>query len=327
MKCSLDNETELFSNCTNISIADVHKLALVRGATGIVCFVLCVATFIFELFYICQLRRRLKKDERFRKSEGTTTLQRLFVYLTFSNILYTVALSLHIEEYFPHQKNVVDCFVCRVVGFFDQYSGSVQLLLTVGISVKLLHKLKSKPQVVKGVLSRHHFKFEALFVFLCFFLPLVVIWVPFTQRGAGDYGLDGAWCWIQVIQVGCHRSRTAFLEQLFLWYVPFAVISLLSLFCIAAIIVFLAYIYLCHKSSKNISRLICDMLLLLPFLVVFSCVCLVEVTILPARGIKKACTSGQLYYVDVLRCHYSSGWCCHPNCFLFLPPEKEKLCF
>ena len=292
MKCSLDNLTELFSNCTNISSSDVHKLALVRGTVGMVCFFLSLATFVFELLYICQLKRRIKKDESRRKSEDTTTLQRLFVYLTFSNILYTAALSLHIEEYFSHKNNVVDCFVCKAVGFFDQYSGSVQLLLTIGISVKLFHKLRSfKPQVIKtGILSRHHFKFEAFFVFLCFAVPLLVSLVPFTQHGAGGYGLDGPWCWIQVLQDDCTESRTGFLEQLFLWYIPFAIVSLLALFCIAAITVFLVFICVRHKTWRSIRSVILDMLLLLPFLVVFCCVCFIEITIVIFFKLKQSKT-------------------------------------
>ncbi len=279
MKCTLYNVTVLFSNCTNISSTDVHRLALVRGTAGILCFSLCLATFVFELLYICQLRRKTRRDGGWKKTEGTTTLQRLFVYLTFSNILYTAALSLHIEEYFPLKNDMVHCFVCKAVGFFDQYSGSVQLLLTVGIIMKLFHKLCSlKPQTIKtGILSRHHYKFEAAFVILCFVLPLVVNWVPFTQHGAGEYGLDGAWCWIQVIQNDCTDSRTGFLEQLWLWYIPYAIVSGLGVICILVIIGVLIYVR--HRTWKSIRGVILDTLLLLPFLVVFCSVCLIEISI------------------------------------------------
>ncbi len=66
--------------------------------------------------------------------------------------------------------------------------------------------------------------------------------------------------------------------QLFLWYIPYVVVSFISLLCIVAIIVFLLYYYNKSKSSK-LMVLVMDMLLLTPFLVVFCCVCIIEVTI------------------------------------------------
>ncbi len=293
MRCDyLNNQTEVFSNCTNITVDGIRRLALVRGTAGIICFSLCLATFVFELLYICHVSRKKKSGNK--KTESTTTLQRLFVYLTFSNILYTAALSLHIENYFPHHNDRVHCFVCKAVGFFDQYSGSVQLLLTIGIIAKLFHKLRSflpRRNFKKGVLSRHHFKFEALFVILCFVLPLVVIWVPFTMNGTGEYGLDGAWCWIQILQEDCYDSRRALKEQLFLWYVPYAAVSILSLFCILAITSCLIYICVCHKAFwKPIRGVFLDMMLLFPFLVVFCCVCFIEISVVIFFKLKQAGT-------------------------------------
>ena len=286
MRCSLNDEALLFSNCTNITDHDVKRLALVRGATGIACFFLCVATFMFELLYICHVNSRKKASscsDEDKKANSTTTLQRLFVYLTFSNILYTAALSLHMEEFFVHGNGSIHCFVCKAVGFFDQYSGSVQLLLTIGIIVKLFHKLCSfrpRKNFKKGILSHHHYKFEALFVAACFVLPLLVIWVPFIQNEAGQYGLDGAWCWIQVLEDNCRDSPGGFLEQLLLWYVPYAAVSVLSLICIITITGCLIYICVCHKTYwKHIRKVLLDIMLLLPFLVVFCCVCFIEIAI------------------------------------------------
>lgn len=297
MKCPSQNATKIFVNCSNINATSLDRLALVRGTTGIICFVLCLATFIFELFYICHASRK-KKQSGNAKVEKTTTLQRLFVYLTFSNILYTAALSLHIENYFNYNDSV-HCYVCKVIGFFDQYSGSVQLLLTIGIIVKLFHKLRSflpRKNIKKGMLSRHHFKFEALFVILCFVLPLLVIWVPFIQNGPGEYGQNPAWCWILVLKDDCSDSPAGFMEELFLWYVPFAAVSILSLICILLITVCLVYICVRHKSYwKHIRSVIFDILLLVPFLVVFCCVCIVEIAILVFFKLRQ---SNQLHHLN-----------------------------
>ena len=99
-----------FSNCSNMNVGRVHQLAMVRGVAGVVCFVLCLATFLFELVYICRKKK-------------SSTLQRFFVYLTFSSLLYSAALSFHLERYFLYDQQI-QCYVCEVVGFFDQYQFS-----------------------------------------------------------------------------------------------------------------------------------------------------------------------------------------------------------
>ena len=268
MRCTLHNETQFFSNCTGISVHDLKVLALVRGSVGAFCFVLCLATFLFELCYIC-------------RKKSSTTLQRLFVYLTFSNVLYTAVLSCHVEHYFEYSETV-QCYLCKIIGFSDQYAGSVQLLLTLGISFKLFHKMLSfwRSKKIRKEVAQHRLKFEGLFLAACFILPLLVIWVPFLMKNEpGDYGVDGAWCWIQVLQQdNCHGSRTGFLEQLFLWYIPFAAVSTLSLLCVLAIVGPLIYICCHHKMFRDkIRAVVMDMLLLLPFLVALWCVWLVEI--------------------------------------------------
>ena len=259
MKCTLHNETQFFSNCTGISVQDLKVLALVRGSVGMCCCVLCLATFLFELCYIC-------------RKKPSTTLQRLFVYLTFSNVVYTAVLSCHAEHYFEYSETV-QCYLCKIIGFFDQYAGLVQLLLTLGISFKLFHKMLSfwcDKKFKKEFTQHHHLKFEAMFVSACIVLPLLVIWVPFLMKnGPGDYGVDGAWCWIQVLQQDkCQGSYKGFLEQLFLWYIPYAAVSTLSLLCVLAIVGLLIYICCHHKIFRDKLRVVVmDMLLLLPFLV------------------------------------------------------------
>lgn len=149
-----------------------------------------------------------------KTKRSSTTLQRLFVYLTFSNLLYSAALSLHTEHYFCYDQQL-QYYVCKVIGFFDQYTGSVQLLLTLGIAVKLFHKVFSfcpqrRKKFTEGCLSWHHFAFEAVFVAACFVLPCTVIWYPFTVDGPGGYGVEGAWCWIEVLEGDCRVNHRDF---------------------------------------------------------------------------------------------------------------------
>ena len=279
----MDSEQEdLFFNCTNFTKTQVDDLALVRGSIAIVCFCLCLVTFIFELIYISRKKK-------------STTLQRLFVYLTVSNLFYTAALSLHLQQFFHYDIKAQDRF-CEAIGFFDQYTGSVQLLLTTGIILKLFYKVSTFCCATKFSrnLILHHYKFEAVFVAVCFILPLFVVWVPFLYSGPGQYDVSGPWCWIRELKDDCSYSNKGFLEQLFLWYIPFALISFLCLICIIAIIAFLIYIHFWYRKLRTksdvvltenrklhtkIHVLITDMLLLLPFLMVFVLVCTVETTL------------------------------------------------
>ena len=252
---------DLFFNCTNFT-TQVDDLVLVRGSTAIVCFCLCLVTFIFELIYI-------------RHKKKSTTLQRLFVYFTVSNLFYTAALSLHLQQFFIYDVKAQAHF-CEVIGFFDQYSGLVQLLLTTGIILKLFHKFSTFCCATKFSrnLTLHHYKFEAVFVAVCFILPLFVVWL--YRDGSGQY-VSGPWCLMYELK-DCSYSNKVFLKQLFLWYIPFAAISFLCLICITAIIAFLIYIHFWYRIKIHV--VITGILLLLPFLVVFVLVCITFVILL-----------------------------------------------
>ena len=267
-----NNDTNLFSYCTGYELSKIRDLALVRGTAGLVCFVLCFAAFVFELVYIYHITKKNK----------SATLQRLFIYLTASNLLYSAVLGLHTEHYFTYD-NEIQCVVCKVIGFFDQYSGSVQLLLTLGIVLKIFHKVFSffcKEALKQDLLRRHSKKIEVIFVIACFVLPLMVIWIPFAKNGPGEYGMSGPWCWIRVLESNCHTNNMAFTEQLYIWYAPFTIISFISLLCVIAILVFLVYICFHHNvNRKNLRVVIMDICVLLPFLVAFCTVCIIELSV------------------------------------------------
>ena len=127
MDIIFSDENFTMINCTNVTVRQGNIAALTRGVTAIVCFVLCSLALLFQVTYICRLR-------------NTNTLQRLFLYLTISTVFYTGVLSLHLQHYFRFEFQET---FCEVVGVLDQYTGSVQLLLTLGITVVLFHKVLS----------------------------------------------------------------------------------------------------------------------------------------------------------------------------------------
>ena len=253
-----------FANCTNITDQNVRNLALARGITGLLCFVLCVLTLIIELVLACWMRK-------FR-----TILNRLFIYLTISTVAYLFVLSLHIEHYFqyPHQHNF-----CIAVGFLDQYTGSVQLCFTLGITVYLFYKALSgcqggikPPPCVENRYCNHWL--EVTFVVLSFLTPLAFDWIPFALV---PYGQTGPWCWIESLGSKCKLNNQAFWEQMMLWYVPFGLVAFCSFLLILAMIVLFAWMRYHKMILVRIDGIIKEQCLLLGFLVVFCILWLTEV--------------------------------------------------
>ncbi len=276
----------LFSECNGLNSDKVYVLATIRGSVSAACFVLCVFTFILEIIYFC------------RKHSVSTTLRRMFMYLTLSSVLYTAVLSFHLGYKIAEKY----CYFCTIVGFFDEYTGLVQLCLTLGVVVKLLHKLITQSCLehhTKGFLHRHRIKIESSFVVLSFILPLLIAWIPFAVRN-GHYGSYGPWCWISRIENNCRKSPSGLIEELFIWYVLFGFVSFLSLLCIIAMVVYLVYIYSKfrgHLQMRSKLRIvITDYCLLLPFLIIFSIICLIEVSVAVSKS----------KYLNTFE-----AWCCY----------------
>ena len=252
------------SNCTNISLPQMEMIALVRGTTGLVCFAFCAATFAFELVYILHVRK-------------CSVLQRLFLYLTVSTMVLMVALSLNIEHYFryKHQERV-----CIVVGLFQQYTGSVQLLFILGITLFLFCKLCGFfSSRLSSIVTTKKSKYclEISFCLISIMLPWLFIWVPFLHSD-GMYGSSGPWCWIESRDpVTCKEIIRGVLEQLLLWYIPFGLVSVLSLVCIVCLLAFFCYLKIVRGILvQQMHSVIKEMVLLLVFLGVFCIVSIVE---------------------------------------------------
>ena len=253
-----------FANCTNITDQDVRNLALARGIAGLLCFVLCVVTLIIELVLACWMKN-------FR-----TILHRLFIYLTISTVAYLLVLSLHIEHYFeyPHQHDF-----CIAVGFLDQYTGSVQLCFTLGITAFLFYKTytgcRGGIRLLKCMENRYcNLVLELLFVVLSFLTPLVFDWIPFVLV---PYGETGPWCWIESLASKCKLKNQAFWEQMMLWYVPFGLVALCSFLLILAMIMVFIWMHYHKVIQVRIGEIIKEQCLLLGFLVVFCILWLIEV--------------------------------------------------
>ena len=223
----MENPLIAFKNCSNFTDEQLTAIALFRGATAAACcvilFVMLVTLLVLTKFY-------------YQRVCGTV-LKRLTIGFTAADVLYQLALALHLKYYFnPH-----DLKFCEADGFLDQYLESVLLLFMLEIYIafvlfiKVLHVSTSwkffgvyyeKVKACKFVCCGWKInKLEVAIFIFAFTLPLLFEWIPFTTN---SYGPLGPWCWICASEKNCSLSNAGILEQTWLWDVPFVTIAFLT---------------------------------------------------------------------------------------------------
>ena len=85
-----DSDAGSFINCSNLDEQSIRLLALMRGLTGIVCFLVCLATLLLVLSRRCLASLR------------ESTQARLMAYLLLSTVAYLLVLSMHLEHYWTN---------------------------------------------------------------------------------------------------------------------------------------------------------------------------------------------------------------------------------
>ena len=261
------NERSLYSNCSNITMEDVHKLVLTRGITGIVCFFVCFVSLVLEVIHIC-----LRK--------GSTVLQRFFIYVIVSNLLRASLLSVDI---FTHDGSLkVDEKVCEAIGFFSQYFASFQLLTIIGMMSLLYHSLFKLNLKYKNLCSRL-FKnlpyVEFFIMIILFLLPSLFAWVPFVIQG-GLYGDAGPWCWLKAFadDSNCTVPSANFILESVLWNVPFGFVLLFCLTCVTFYLAFFIYIRFCRPVyRKKLTPILVEICIWFLFFALYSSLCIIEI--------------------------------------------------
>ena len=250
-------------NCAQgfLSESQFRSLPLARGVTAGVCFLLCV----FTLFLICYHRTLHSR------------LQRFFFYLTVSTIAYLAVLTMHLEHYFNYLGRRKK--LCIAVAFLDQYTGSVQLLFTLGIAIYLVFRVFGHSDSLKKIVpqiqsSQARTVLETLYIITSVCLPLLFVWIPFV---AVPYGETGPWCWIQS-KVNCSVTSSGYLEEILIWYIPFALVAFSSPVCVLVVlVVFCKWRYVSHNATQQLS--IKETLLVFSFLVANSLLCAIEIAV------------------------------------------------
>ena len=167
------------------------------------------------------------------------------------------------------------------VGMADQYTGSVQLFFSIGVALHFIyHSLvffcsaksgTAHLYFIRGLSQRQKRVLEALLVVTALVVPALYVWVPFI---AVPYGETGPWCWIKTLDRHCNTRRGSFWEQMGIWYIPFGITALFSLF---AIVLFLAGVrYYFPKLKRQRGQKKGEAVVLIVFLATYSLLFLVE---------------------------------------------------
>ena len=254
-----------YINCTNLTDSEFHQLPLARGVTAAICLLLCIITLLLII---------ITKTYK-------STLQRLFLYLTLSTVAYLAVLALHIEHYFEFKSP--NLTLCKAIGFLDEYTGSVQLLYTLEITLLLFYKVSDKLCLINERLPCRRpqcccirYTPGAILFFIPWIIPILFDVVPFFIT---PYGETGPWCWIKTLDNNCSAIKSGLWEQLGIWYIPFGLVGVISLgFIIFMTIVFCTWI--CKRSQRicGLKTILAETLLLMGFLVAYCILYSIELT-------------------------------------------------
>ena len=177
---------------------------------------------------------------------------------------------------------------CKVNGFFIQYFETIELLFILGISLALFFKIGRKivpswKSIDEYYRKANRNKFTCngkkisileVTVFALFIaLPFLFHWIPFTTKSYGQYA---TWCWIRQ-NCTTNVTTTEMWEQIWLWHVPYRIVSFMVLVLFVGSLCQLGYGLRNAKVHKLIDVGIVDYLLLLGFLVFLSFLYLLEI--------------------------------------------------
>ena len=170
-------------NSSGLTASNVTILAGVRGASGILCVVIC-AVLLMSIFF---------------RSDRSKAINRLLTYITAAALmalLVDIAQVISVGCDFTWHRTT-----CEIVGFFNQVTIWI-LLLQVTLLVGLIGLQYWCPSL-RNVLSPAK---EIVAWFVIVFASVTVALIAVGTRG---YGMNGAWCWIRASRV---------VEQWVLWY-------------------------------------------------------------------------------------------------------------
>lgn len=172
---------------SNYSFPELVHFNLGYSITSMLTFILTAAILVSMIFY-----------RAYR-----TILQRLFIYLTISILVYLVIISLNIQlnpRFFKHTGPIM----CKWTGYIGTSAYTCSLLLSFEISVYLLYMMHYQLQEKPLPTPNKHLiiSLEVIGVCVAVLLPPALLVIPLEY-----YGINGAVCWVKVYEnTSCHPS-------------------------------------------------------------------------------------------------------------------------
>ena len=307
----MDNTSQFFSNCSNLTIRELVSINLAFSATGAAC---CVVSSLIVLLLLVSKAYK-------------SVLQRLFLYMMVATAARELFLAASIEHHFKYEGQEG---VCTWIAFMYNWTGILLFVYTAGILVFLFFLVRhfAKGNTVPRIFQskRHRVVSEALYVILSVLVTLCYATTPlFTD----NYGLAGPLCWIRALDEDCHATLVGLLDQLLNGYIFFVSRGVIGVIMLVA----MAVVY-CRLSTTlpEARRLLRKTFCVIVFFLVYTAIMIV---ILSARMITAKTGRYQhpviwlsvgitypmsflLFPVAFLLCFYSVGKACK---------EKARACF
>ena len=216
----MDNTSQFFSNCSDLSIKDIVTINLAFCVSGGACGLISIL--ITLVLVICRAYK--------------SVLQRLFLYVMVATIVRELFLTASIEHRFKYKGQEE---VCTYIAFVYNWAGIIKFVHTVGIMTYLFFLVRyvAKGETAPGCLRTKFRRVvaELLYILISTLASLGYATVPlFTHK----YGLAGSWCWIRALDENCHLTLTGLLDQLlngYVFYVFGGVIGIIMFVAVAVV--------------------------------------------------------------------------------------------
>ena len=159
--------------------------------------------------------------------------QRLALYICVTAVIESVFSATRGSAYFPMNNSYSYGAYCVWSGFIFQQSAWM-LLNSITVMVVDLY--------VRVVHQKYTARYELLYLFIIFVLPLLINWIPFIEN---SYGQAGPWCWIRAVNndPNCTRHTVGIIFKICLWYLPLYAINITGI-----ILCSLLVLHFCKKS-------------------------------------------------------------------------------
>lgn len=211
-------ENATLQNCSIYQNKDFIIVAIVNQSLSLVSAIACLCAIIVIIIF--------KKWQCFT--------QRLILYLMISTFLISLVRAMVRVDYHSGSFTPANKGFCVFIGYMQQNTVWMSFNSVLAITTYLF----------LGVMcNRHTEKYEGVYIFFIFVIPLTFNWIPFIGN---TFGRAGAWCWIKHIDIEtCEVTLYGVVLQFVLFYIPLLLlVPILSL----------AYLMILCKIQRNKKR-------------------------------------------------------------------------